>query len=55
MPGGVGGEAVRPLPIPIIFYIPKKKLAKHHNYAYNVLQINTLEAMYEQSIISKSH
>ena len=33
----------------------EKELALCFYYSYNVLQINTTEAMYEQSIISKSH
>jgi len=32
----------------------EKELANFFYYVYNVLQINTTEAMYEQSIINKS-
>jgi hypothetical protein len=41
----------------LMLYFPnfEKELANYFYNAYSVLQINTLEAMYEQSIISKSH
>ena len=37
------------------FFDLLKELANYYYSAYNVLQINTLEVMYEQGIISKSH